>query len=173
MRSFVKTLLKLNVILTMFLAGATAHAQQPKPVTGTAASASTAPSQTQKNIEAYLRKLVSRNAPFDRYVAGDSNAISANAKKGLKRAHEEWPNTALKGPLSQALATPSDFEQAAAMVDEEDMAESTPHGPDPQPYLDLIRDYEKAGFTHVYMHQIGDNQDEFLDFAGRELLPNI
>src|SRR5437016_12097615 len=41
----------------MFLVGATAHAQQPKPVTGTAASASTAPSQTQKNIEAYLRNL--------------------------------------------------------------------------------------------------------------------
>src|SRR5437764_12349033 len=57
MRSFVKTLLKLNVILTMFLAVATAHAQQPKPVTGTPASASTAPSQTQKNIEAYLRNL--------------------------------------------------------------------------------------------------------------------
>ena len=37
-----------------------------------------------KAIEAYLRKLVSRNAPFDRYVAGDSHAISANAKKGLK-----------------------------------------------------------------------------------------
>jgi cytochrome c peroxidase len=37
-----------------------------------------------KSIEAYLRKLVSRNAPFDRYVAGDGNAISNNAKKGLK-----------------------------------------------------------------------------------------
>jgi cytochrome c peroxidase len=37
-----------------------------------------------KAIEAYLRKLVSRNAPFDRYVAGDSNAISLDAKKGLK-----------------------------------------------------------------------------------------
>jgi cytochrome c peroxidase len=37
-----------------------------------------------KSMEAYLRKLVSRNAPFDRYVAGDSNAISPNAKQGLK-----------------------------------------------------------------------------------------
>jgi cytochrome c peroxidase len=37
-----------------------------------------------KSIEAYLRKLVSRNAPFDRYVAGDNSAISDNAKKGLK-----------------------------------------------------------------------------------------
>jgi len=37
-----------------------------------------------KAIEAYLRKLVSRNAPFDRFVTGDDNAISQDAKKGLK-----------------------------------------------------------------------------------------
>jgi cytochrome c peroxidase len=37
-----------------------------------------------KAIEAYLRKLVSRNAAFDRFVAGDDNAISKDAKKGLK-----------------------------------------------------------------------------------------
>jgi len=37
-----------------------------------------------KAIEAYLRKLVSRNAPFDRFVAGDRNAISHEAKQGLK-----------------------------------------------------------------------------------------
>ena len=37
-----------------------------------------------KGMEAYLRKLVSRNAPFDRYVAGDRDAIGTNAKKGLK-----------------------------------------------------------------------------------------
>jgi cytochrome c peroxidase len=37
-----------------------------------------------KAIQAYLRKLVSRNAPFDRYVAGESDAISLDAKKGLK-----------------------------------------------------------------------------------------
>src|SRR5947209_3174025 len=37
-----------------------------------------------KAIEAYLRKLVSRNAPFDRYVAGKSDAINADARQGLK-----------------------------------------------------------------------------------------
>lgn len=37
-----------------------------------------------KAIEAYLRKLVSRNAPFDRFVTGDRNAISHEAKQGLK-----------------------------------------------------------------------------------------
>jgi cytochrome c peroxidase len=37
-----------------------------------------------KAIEAYLRKLVSRNAPFDRFAAGDRDAISDTAKLGLK-----------------------------------------------------------------------------------------
>lgn len=37
-----------------------------------------------KAIEAYLRRLVSRNAPFDRYVAGRRDAISTDAKQGLK-----------------------------------------------------------------------------------------
>ena len=37
-----------------------------------------------KAIEAYERLLISQNAPFDRFVAGDTDAISPEAKRGLK-----------------------------------------------------------------------------------------
>jgi len=37
-----------------------------------------------KAIEAYLRRLVSRNAPFDQFVAGAEAVISPEAKSGLK-----------------------------------------------------------------------------------------
>ncbi|MCY3723191.1 MAG: cytochrome-c peroxidase [Candidatus Poribacteria bacterium] len=37
-----------------------------------------------KAIEAYERLLIRRNAPFDRYVAGDEEAITIEAKRGLK-----------------------------------------------------------------------------------------
>ena len=37
-----------------------------------------------KAIEAYERLLIRRNAPFDRYVAGDEAAITLAAKRGLK-----------------------------------------------------------------------------------------
>ena len=97
-------------------------------------------------------------------------AYDTDEKKALKRAHELWPNTALQGPLSQELALPSDFEGAAPMVGEEDIAKSVPHGPDPEPYVELIRKYEQAGFTHVYIHQIGDNQEEFCEWAARNLM---
>jgi len=99
------------------------------------------------------------------HVAYDTDPDAA-----LKRAHELWPNTALQGSLGQELPTPQDFEDAAPMVSPEDVAESTPHGPDPDPYLEQIRKFEQAGFTHVYIHQIGDNQKEFCEWAARNLL---
>lgn len=37
-----------------------------------------------KSIAAYMRKLVARNAPFDRYVAGDTTAISPSARRGVE-----------------------------------------------------------------------------------------
>lgn len=37
-----------------------------------------------KAIAAYMRKLVSRGAPFDRFVAGDATAISASAQRGFR-----------------------------------------------------------------------------------------
>jgi cytochrome c peroxidase len=37
-----------------------------------------------KSIQAFERKLISRNAPFDRFAAGEDDAISAAAKRGLK-----------------------------------------------------------------------------------------
>lgn len=37
-----------------------------------------------KSYAAYFRLLVSRDAPFDRYVAGDAAALDAAAKRGLK-----------------------------------------------------------------------------------------
>jgi protein-disulfide isomerase len=55
---FVKTLLRLSVILAISLFAHAAPAQQAKPATnGAAPAAPTAPSQTQKDIEAYLRNL--------------------------------------------------------------------------------------------------------------------
>ncbi len=37
-----------------------------------------------KSIHAFTRTIISRDAPFDRFVAGEDDAISASAKRGLK-----------------------------------------------------------------------------------------
>jgi hypothetical protein len=100
-------------------------------------------------------------------------AYDEDEEAGHERAHKLWPNLALAGSGSQELPAPRDFEESAGNVTVADVAESTPAGPDPEPYLELIGSYEDAGFTHVYVHQIGDNQEEFADFAARELMPRL
>ncbi|MGH3048631.1 MAG: TIGR03557 family F420-dependent LLM class oxidoreductase [Gaiellaceae bacterium] len=100
-------------------------------------------------------------------------AYDEDAEAGHERARRLWPNLALAGSGGQELPAPRDFESSAANVTVEDVAEQTPAGPDPEPYLELIGRYAEAGFTHVYVHQIGENQDAFAEFASRELLPNV
>jgi len=91
-----------------------------------------------------------------------------------KLAREIWPNAALKGTLSQELPAPYDFEQAASsMVSEEDIGETLPCGPDPERHLEAIREYEQAGFDHVYVHQIGPDQEGFLRFYREHVLPRF
>jgi coenzyme F420-dependent glucose-6-phosphate dehydrogenase len=89
---------------------------------------------------------------------------------GRRTALEVWPNAGLKGPLAQELPLPSHFEEAAAMVDAETIGEYVVCGPDPDLHLDGIRKFVDAGFDHVYVHQVGADQDGFLEFYEREVL---
>lgn len=53
------------------------------------------------------------------------------------------------------------------------VAKSVICGPDPQRHVDAIRRFLDAGFDHVYVHQIGPDQDRFIDFYAREILPAV
>ena len=90
-----------------------------------------------------------------------------------KLAHELWPNGGLQGAASQELPLPEHFEQAAENVEEDDVAETVVCGPDPERLLEKIREFERAGATHVYVHQIGPDQEGFLSFCRDELLPRV
>jgi G6PDH family F420-dependent oxidoreductase len=85
-----------------------------------------------------------------------------------RRALEHWPNTALPGRLFSELKTTEHFEEALQLVREEDMA-SVLCGPDPEPVLEAIEEYRRAGYDHLALHQIGPNQEEFLGFFESEL----
>jgi coenzyme F420-dependent glucose-6-phosphate dehydrogenase len=90
-----------------------------------------------------------------------------------KTALELWPNAALEGPLGQELPLPSHFEAAAQMVDEGAIAESVVCGPDPEKHLEGIGRFVEAGFDRVYVHQVGKDQESFMQFYEREILPHL
>lgn len=91
------------------------------------------------------------------------------AAVGCTLSSEIWPNGGVTGQLSQDLPTFTHFEQAAAMVTEDDATASTPCGDDVGAVVDSVQQYLDAGYDHVYLHQIGPDQDAFFAAWAGEL----
>ncbi len=99
------------------------------------------------------------------YASGEAEA--------RRTALEWWPNAALDGELNQELPSPGHFKQATSWVDEDAIAGRIICGPDPQKHIDRLREYADGGFTHIYVHQVGPDQEGFFEFYEREILPRM
>ena len=105
---------------------------------------------------------------------GKVTGCFAGSKDQAKRiAHERWPNNALGGSLSQDLALPRDFEAAVKAVRPDDVAESLVLGNDPDEWVAQIREFDRAGFTHVALHNLNPDQAPFIAFARDEVAPRL
>jgi coenzyme F420-dependent glucose-6-phosphate dehydrogenase len=105
---------------------------------------------------------------------GQVHVCWAESESEARRtALEWWPNGALPGALLRDLARPEDFEAAAELLGEEDVAATVVCGPDPERHLEAISAYASAGFDHVYLHQVGPDQEGFFRFYQREIVPRL
>jgi coenzyme F420-dependent glucose-6-phosphate dehydrogenase len=94
-------------------------------------------------------------------------------KEGRATAYRYWPTSGLKGNLAQELPLPSQFEEAAKMVTEDDVAERITCGNDVEKHLQAIQKYVDAGYDHIYIHQIGQDQEGFFKFYRESVLPEL
>ena len=62
------------------------------------------------------------------------------------------------------------FEEAAKMVSEDEIADAVVCGPDANLHRKKIAEFEQAGFDHVYVHQVGPDQEGFMRFYREEIL---
>jgi G6PDH family F420-dependent oxidoreductase len=113
-------------------------------------------------------------AGADKPAYGQIHVCWAESEAEARRtALEHWPNGAFSGSHFLELPLPAHFEEAAEMVDEDDIAASVVCGPDPQRHSEAIAEYAEAGYDHVYVHQVGPDQAGFFDFYEREILPRF
>ena len=90
------------------------------------------------------------------------------AKKTVKRW---WPISTLSGPLHSDLPTPKHFEDVVEAIGEPGIPEDTILGPNPDAYLRAIQSLQENGYDHIYLHQIGPDQEGFFNFFKSELMP--
>lgn len=105
---------------------------------------------------------------------GQLHVCWAKSEEEAKRtALEWWPNGAISGSHFLELPLPAHFEEAVELVSEDDIAESVVCGADPERHLAAIREYVDAGYDHVYLHQVGPDQEGFFAFWETELQPRL
>lgn len=92
----------------------------------------------------------------------------------VERAHSlfRWFGGGWK--VNSELPGTEGFDAASKSVTKEEVALAIPCGSDVHKFVQAIRAFPDAGFTHVALVQIGGNsQREFIDWAETELLPAL
>ena len=84
-------------------------------------------------------------------------------------AHRLWAFSGLPGQLNQDLRTISEFEDATELVTPDRLAEKVPCGPKVDPILEMAAEAVEAGVDHLYFHQVGPDQEGFIEFWENEL----
>jgi hypothetical protein len=100
-------------------------------------------------------------------------SVHDDKDEALRLAHERFRFGAQGWKVMAELPNPINFEAATATVRPDDLADDIPHGPDPQPYLDAIKQWTDAGYDHLCFVQIGPDQESFFRFWEEELRPQL
>jgi coenzyme F420-dependent glucose-6-phosphate dehydrogenase len=58
-------------------------------------------------------------------------------------------------------------------VSPDDVAEVVTCGPDVDAHIEAIKKYADAGYDHVYVHQVGPEQEGFFIFYEERVLPEL
>jgi len=105
---------------------------------------------------------------------GEVTVCWAESEAAARRtARERWPISAMDSTVLWELPLPRHFEGVAELVTEDATAEVITCGPDPARHVQAIQTYVDAGYTHVFVHQVGPEQEGFMRFYEREVLPQL
>lgn len=93
-------------------------------------------------------------------------------EQAMQNAMTEWPNGGMKFP-KQDIKSPHDFAAMAKLVRPEDFKGRMLISSDPEAHRKEIQRFLDMGFDQVYLHNVGRNQDEWIDVFAREVLPKL
>ena len=87
-------------------------------------------------------------------------------------AFAAWRHGPLDNSVLTSLAHPAQLEAAAAFVQPADIDRAVWISADPDWFVERIRREFARGFDRVYLHEVGPDQERFVDVFGREVLPH-
>jgi probable non-F420 flavinoid oxidoreductase len=90
-----------------------------------------------------------------------------------KDAHQQWRSVAFPNHLLTELRTPAEFDAAGAHVRPEDMDSMIRISSDLDQQTEWLAADLALGFEELILHNIGTNQEEFIDAFAERVLPQL
>ncbi len=93
-------------------------------------------------------------------------------EEALSNAMTRWPNGGMAFPKGD-VRSPHDFAAMARLVRPEDFAGRLLISSDPDAHRAQLQSYADLGFDRIYVHDVGADQQRWMEVFGREVLPAI
>jgi G6PDH family F420-dependent oxidoreductase len=126
--------------------------------------------QVEKVVEAFRR--VGEGKPLFMQVGLN---WAPTEEEALQGAHEQWRHNVLGGEVNWELRSPQNFDTATRFVKPEDMNEALLISSDLNQHVDWLGQFIELGFEklQLQLHQVGRNQNSFLEAFGTKVLPQL
>jgi probable non-F420 flavinoid oxidoreductase len=158
--------------------------ETPPPLIGAAVSAETArwAAEWADGLATLALPVESARAVVDAYRdAGGRGSIALQIhlsyartdEDALRIAHEQWRAPVVNPPAAWDLDSPAAFDNATAQIPPEVMHESVLVSADPARHVARLTELVDLGVDEIYVHHVGQDQDEFLDVFGEKVLPQL
>lgn len=126
------------------------------------------------SIKKKLVKIFKKSGGEGKPCYGECSVCWAEDRdEAIKTVQEYWPIVANKGGINWELYSPKYFEILAGMLDPETEIKGLAYGNNPQDHIDKINRFVKAGYDRIIIHQLGPDQEGFIDFYKKEVLPEF
>jgi coenzyme F420-dependent glucose-6-phosphate dehydrogenase len=94
-------------------------------------------------------------------------------EEALEQAHHQWSVNIFEPSVLAELPTPATFDAAGLFIRPEDLKGPIRISSSLSEHADWLQAYVELGFDRVYIHNVGRNQEEFIEAFGREVLPPV
>jgi coenzyme F420-dependent glucose-6-phosphate dehydrogenase len=146
--------------------------------------------RTAREVAAWADGLITVNAPLDRIRevvdafrdgGGEGKPIHLQAhvswdpdeERARAETLEQWRFVALPPVLSQELELPEQFDAASRHAPVEALQEAVLISSDIDRHVESLASFAELGVARVYLHQVGRDQERFIDAFGERVLPQF
>ena len=93
--------------------------------------------------------------------------------KALEGAWDQWKNNIYPSKLIADIDSPEKFDAMGQNTRKEDVEKHVIVGSDADTFIGKINQFAEMGFEKIIIHNVNTEQENYIDFFGKEVLPNL